>query len=341
MYDYQRDFRRGESEVRGVLGTRALIEQTVRSMLLEQERGVQLRSAAPVAGLLFEGGGGSKQLTGVKLKGGEVLATDLVVDASGRSSQTADWMAAAGLQPPPKLMVDAKLGYATRFYERPADYSGPPAALVGGRPMFTRGAVLIPVEGNSWQLILGGYAGDHHAAGRQAAQRHQSLPWHQEPGRCYDKVDMPEGLVVMGDAHAAFNPIYGQGITTDVLQSEALKEAFQKRAAAVVDTPWTLAISEDSKWPIAESNYEVPQTAALLRPYFAALAVAASQDDAVFAEWARVLHMLKPPTAFFSPFMLLKTLQYAVLLPFLRRLPLVGRLFPGAAPAVPAEPASS
>ena len=50
---------------------------------------------------------------------------------------------------------------------------------------------------------------------------------------------------------------------------------------------------------------------------------------------------LKPPTAFFSPFMLLKTLQYAVLLPFLRRLPLVGRLFPGAAPAVPAEPASS
>ena len=38
--------------------------------------------------------------------------------------------------------------------------------------------------------------------------------------------------------------------------------------------------SEDSKWPIAESNYEVPQTAALLRPYFAALAVAASQDDA-------------------------------------------------------------
>lgn len=45
----------------------------------------------------------------MKLKGGEVLATDLVVDASGRSSQTADWMAAAGLQPPPKLMVDAKL----------------------------------------------------------------------------------------------------------------------------------------------------------------------------------------------------------------------------------------
>ena len=52
-----------------MLGTRALIEQTVRSMLLEQERGVQLRSAAPVAGLLFEGGGGSKQLTGEPRQG--------------------------------------------------------------------------------------------------------------------------------------------------------------------------------------------------------------------------------------------------------------------------------
>ena len=142
--------------------------------------------------------------------------------------------------------------------------------------------------------------------------------------------------------------------------------------ADIVAMPWQLAISEDSKWPVAEANYRVPQTAALLRPYFGAVARAAAQDTgggwacalvcvgggsglasaasespamcaiesqlrslpfplssflAVFVEWAKILHMLAPPTAFFSPRMLLAAFHYGVLLPLLARLPWVGRRF--------------
>ena len=48
----------------------------------------------------------------------------MVVDASGRSSRAADWLAAAGREAPPVLVVDGKLAYATRFYRPREGYTG-------------------------------------------------------------------------------------------------------------------------------------------------------------------------------------------------------------------------
>ncbi|KAL4425541.1 hypothetical protein ABPG75_009557 [Micractinium tetrahymenae] len=347
VFDYGQRFTKEDTDVTGVLATRALVEQTARSMLLSQEPGVSLRSGARVAGLaLEEAGAGGKRVAdagraagrGVRLKDGTTLPAELVVDASGRSSHSADWLAEAGLQRPPTLEVDAKLGYATPLYERPANYKGPLAALVGGRPWYSRGAVLIPVEGNRWQLILGGYAGGQ---GCEAAHYHLPLPGHPQPAPA---VDMPPGFIVMGDACVAFNPIYGQGITVGVMEAEALQQLLDERVAAAGSTAaalagvpaargghrgdaWTLAVSEDSKWEVAEANYAVPQTAQLFRPYFGAVAVAASQDKKVLVEYVKVMHMLRPPTAFFSPRMLLGALWYGLLEPWLARLPLVGRWY--------------
>lgn len=109
-------------------------------------------------------------------------------------------------------------------------------------------------------------------------------PWSRYLGtrnqrRLFEAVPMPAGLVVLGDAVASFNPIYGQGITTGVLQSaqlgellqqrvrgaggdvraglEGLPDAFQRAAAGVVSLPWDMAIAEDAKWEVAKANYEV------------------------------------------------------------------------------------
>jgi hypothetical protein len=56
---------------------------------------------------------------GVELEGGEAVAADLVVDASGRSSQVGQWLEAAGWCKPREIMVDANVGYATRTYKIP------------------------------------------------------------------------------------------------------------------------------------------------------------------------------------------------------------------------------
>lgn len=104
------------------------MEKTARS-LVTAAPGVELRAGAVVTGLQFEGvrsgDAGAPRVTGVQLADGTTLAADLVVDASGRSSKAADWMAAAGLQRPDELILDAKLGYATRQYKIPTTgYTG-------------------------------------------------------------------------------------------------------------------------------------------------------------------------------------------------------------------------
>lgn len=53
--------------------------------------------------------------------------------------------------------------------------------------------------------------------------------------------------------------------------------------------------------------------------------------SAVFVEWAKILHMVAPPSAFFSPFMVVAAIRYGFLMPLLARLPWVGPRF--AAPA--------
>ena len=45
----------------------------------------------------------------------------------------------------------------------------------------------------------------------------------------------------------------------------------------------------------------------------------------VFTRYARVMHMVEPPTALFHPQMLAGALWYGAVLPFLARLKLVGR----------------
>ena len=38
------------------------------------------------------------------------------------------------------------------------------------------------------------------------------------------QVDLPGGLIILGDAACAFNPIHGQGMTVGMLSAAALKD---------------------------------------------------------------------------------------------------------------------
>ena len=49
----------------------------------------------------------------------EVLSADLVVDASGRGSQTPQWLAALGYDTVEESTIKVDVGYATRIYRRP------------------------------------------------------------------------------------------------------------------------------------------------------------------------------------------------------------------------------
>jgi hypothetical protein len=131
----------------------------------------------------------------------------------------------------------------------------------------------------------------------------------------------PRRLVAIGDSVAAFDPVFGQGMTVSVLQAQALGEALartddldavarraQRRVAAIVRTPWLMSVSEDLAWHYYRERGALPLW---LRPalwYKRRLVRLVVADPEVFRVFISVYHMVTSPTALGSPRMLAKVL---------------------------------
>ena len=171
------------------------------------------------------------------------------------------------------------------------------ALVVSATPPYSsRGAVLVPLEGERWLVTLAGAARDYpptDAAGFLDFARSLPTPVVYEAiqdaspitsifgyrrtenvRRYYEKLPrFLEGLITLGDAVCAFNPVYGQGMTVAALGASALDaclreqrrlrpagdldglaKRFQKQLSRVVATPWLLATGEDFRYPTTEAR---------------------------------------------------------------------------------------
>jgi flavin-dependent dehydrogenase len=50
------------------------------------------------------------------------------------------------------------------------------------------------------------------------------------------QIEMPDGLVALGDSVMALNPVHGQGITVSMMGAELLSDVLAKRLAAKSST---------------------------------------------------------------------------------------------------------
>jgi 2-polyprenyl-6-methoxyphenol hydroxylase-like FAD-dependent oxidoreductase len=114
--------------------SRPLLEAVLRQRVAGLP-GVEFLQGQEAVGLLVDESG--ERVTGVRLRGrGESnadqteLAADLVVDASGRGSRAAGWLAGLGFTPPRETTVDALTGYASRVYQVPAPSWTPKMAML-------------------------------------------------------------------------------------------------------------------------------------------------------------------------------------------------------------------
>ena len=184
---------------------------------------------------------------------GEILTADLVVDASGQSSRAPRWLEELGYNGPEEEVVDARLGYATRWYRVPdgyaEDWKG--LAILPSWPDNPRGGTLRRVEGDLWTASLIGIGGDHPPRGGEAflefTRTLPSLAIHEaikdaEPvspvyrysrtanrHRRYDKICIPENFLVLGDAACLLNPSYGSGVTAAALSAETLDACLREQ----------------------------------------------------------------------------------------------------------------
>jgi 2-polyprenyl-6-methoxyphenol hydroxylase-like FAD-dependent oxidoreductase len=132
--------------------------------------------------------------------------------------------------------------------------------------------------------------------------------------------------VVVGDAACAFNPVYGQGITTAALGALALDQSlramadqglstigskFQRALAAINAVPWMLATSEDVRY--RETEGKTPGwTTRFLHWYVDRVLQLCTDDAAVRRRQLEVFHLLKPPSALFRPGIVWRVLKLVV-----------------------------
>lgn len=327
-----------DSGLLGLLVSRPLLEGYVRQRLLDLPN-VKALPGVSVQGLLSEG----ERVVGVKLDSDGLyeLKADLVVDASGRGSQTPKWLEAMGFAKPQEEMVKVDLAYATRIYRRRAqDFNSNDAFIIGSNAPEPRTGVALSIEGNRWIVSLGGFLGDHPPTDEKGfldfakslpvpdiykvikdAQPLSDINLYKFPGsqrRRYEKLTrFPKGLLVTGDAICSFNPIFGQGMTVATVEAKALSEClkagpqnlaqrFFKQAAALVDSPWSVAVGADLRYPQVKGPRN--PMVVFINWYVAKLHIAARHDPQVVLAFQKVANLMAPPPSIMAPRVALRVL---------------------------------
>jgi 2-polyprenyl-6-methoxyphenol hydroxylase-like FAD-dependent oxidoreductase len=332
--------------------SRVLLEHIIRQRLSSNPK-VRFVQGAEVTDLVTNEA--KTHVTGVRVRyrpgaegAGDTLTADLIVDASGRNSNTPDWLQGMGYQRPQDTVINSFLGYATRWYQRPPNFQSVWKLLVINPrpPQIARGGGILPAEGDRWVVTLGGAARDYpptDEAGFMEFARSLVSPMlydaikDAEPltpiygyqrtanqFRHFERLERwPENFVVTGDAVCAFNPIYGQGMTVAAMDAMTLDETlrggrgagmaqrFQRRLAEVNETPWLLATGEDFRYPTTEGGQRTPRTR-FSHWYLDKVLLAMPGDQRIADTFLRVIQLTTPPTALFQPHIMRKVLEQAI-----------------------------
>lgn len=314
--------------------TRPLYEHLVRRRVADRD-GVGLRSRCQFRDYLVDETATTVEGVAVTNEEGadEELDAALVVDATGRTSRTPDWLERQGYAPPPVDEVCVDLAYSSVLLERPpGDHR---AFVVPPEPPRTRGFAMFPVEGDRWIATLGGVHGDHpptdadglsafaaEVPGLDARGLLESRPWASDEvahypfpsnlRRRYADLDrFPDGLVVVGDAVASFNPLYGQGMSVAALEAlllhdslatgglDGLAPRFFEGCKEVVEDAWTMSVGSDFRFP--RTTGPRPRGTGVVSRYVSRLSRRAHEDGALRDAFTRVLMMERPPSTLLRP----------------------------------------
>ncbi|MGX5654477.1 NAD(P)/FAD-dependent oxidoreductase [Geodermatophilus nigrescens] len=251
--------RDGDDRRRGVNARRAVVESVV-AAAAEETAGVEIRRGTGVAGLLPGAPvlAGVPHAAGVRTTAGDELRADLVVDATGRRSRSAGWLAELGAVPPRVRAQDSGFVYYTRYLAGPE----PPAAV--GPPVCPLGSIsLLTLVGDAgtWSVTVYGESGDRPLrALRDPATFDRviaacPLQAHWLDGTALDGVlamgggldrhrrfvddgrPVVTGFAAVGDAWACTNPSAGRGLSVGILHAALLRAA----VAGHLDRPADLA----------------------------------------------------------------------------------------------------
>jgi 2-polyprenyl-6-methoxyphenol hydroxylase-like FAD-dependent oxidoreductase len=131
----------------------------------------------------------------------------------------------------------------------------------------------------------------------------------------------PDGLLVVGDALCAFNPVYGQGVTVAALEALVLRDAgpllrsdagaLMRRLAKAAELPWRIATGEDLRYPAAEGT--VPSATAVFSAWTRVLGrLIAHGSTEAQVSMGRVYHLMASPLILLRPALLAQAVRAAL-----------------------------
>jgi len=293
------------------------------------------------------------RVTGVNLQRADGAAAEtwpaaLVVDCSGRGSRNPTWLRDWGYEPPIEERVTIGLAYTSAYFRPDPLQAVEVKAVIGAAtPEQPRPYALAALEPDEqgrtrWVAGVGGYAGDHVDTTLAALRRRAvevgsreivgladngellgpvmtyNFP-HSQRQRYERMRKFPDGLLVMGDALASFNPIYGQGMTVAACEALALRDALREApgrraarfftaAAEIIDVPWRIAVGGDLALPQVPGPR--PISVRLINAYIARVQKAAIDDPIVAAAFIKVMHLLASPPTLMSPSVIWRVLAH-------------------------------
>lgn len=243
-----------DTELYSPVASRALVEWVIRQRVLAIQ-GVTIIENTEVRALLADDT--RETITGVRVKargaGAEErdLKADFVVDTSGRTSKVPEWLNDLGYDQPTETTVDPLVGYATRLYQKPANFKDTWRILfMTAKAPDTRGGAIFEIENDVWMVSLGGYSGDypptdpdgfmafactlrdpiHYHLIQDATPISEIVGYRRAVNvmRHYERLTrFPQRFALLGDAVCGFNPIYGQGMTAAALGVDLLNKTFK------------------------------------------------------------------------------------------------------------------
>jgi 2-polyprenyl-6-methoxyphenol hydroxylase-like FAD-dependent oxidoreductase len=319
---------RFDSDLWTLICSRGLLEWGVRRQVLKLTN-VEVLSGRRIVDLATSASGPDDCSTvrGVRAQlaaGGEpiTIRSDVIVDATGRTSAGPKWLASLGGPVPEETSVNGFWGYACRNYQMPGDWAPDWVGMVTvptGQNGNTRGASWLRQEHNRWLVTLIGCAKDYPPRDEEGFTAWlTSLPepefaeplavatalddivvWRQTGNRLrrYDQLDRrPTNLLFTGDSVCALNPVYAQGMTVACLGARELREAlseggedlagrFQRRLADALRFSWTTSTSADRAVPDAEGDPPDLEEAELARRWQRAVALTSGSPEIMSLFW--------------------------------------------------------
>ncbi|GAA1886786.1 NAD(P)/FAD-dependent oxidoreductase [Streptantibioticus ferralitis] len=316
--------------------TRPMLEGHIRRRVLDDGRLRLVQGRAQ--GLLFAG----ERVTGVRYvpagaKESETLAADLVVDATGRGTQLDRWLSVAGWSPPALERMDLQLGYATALFGSGDELPELNVVQAISTPQgpYRDSFAAARVEGGRWMVVVAAYGQDRPTRAPEEfirrCQDSRIRPIDEIASRCpmegevttYTMADsrrrmftalhrFPAGLVAVGDSVASFNPVYGQGMTSALLQGSCLSAYLRsgasldqpawdyfRRVRVIVDAAWGLSTLMDLALPHVDGPY--PRGYRFTRWYSEVFNRATFTDPDLHRLFLEVAHMRKHPRALSRP----------------------------------------